>query len=50
LGSRFSPAAFLLPRRDPLQEVHINELRVNGAIRAKEVLVIAPDGAQIGVK
>jgi len=28
----------------------INELRVNGAIRAKEVLVIAPDGAQIGVK
>jgi translation initiation factor IF-3 len=27
-----------------------NELRVNGAIRAKEVLVIAPDGAQIGVK
>jgi translation initiation factor IF-3 len=28
----------------------INELRVNGAIKAKEVLVIAPDGAQIGVK
>jgi translation initiation factor IF-3 len=28
----------------------INELRVNGEIRAKEVLVIAPDGAQIGVK
>jgi translation initiation factor IF-3 len=28
----------------------INELRVNGAIRAKEVLVIAPDGEQIGVK
>jgi len=28
----------------------INELRVNGAIRAKEVLVIAPDGAQIGIK
>jgi len=30
--------------------ININELRVNGAIRAKEVLVIAPDGAQIGVK
>ena len=30
--------------------IHINELRVNGAIRAKEVLVIAPDGEQIGVK
>jgi translation initiation factor IF-3 len=30
--------------------ISINELRVNGAIRAKEVLVIAPDGAQIGVK
>jgi translation initiation factor IF-3 len=28
----------------------INELRVNGEIRAKEVLVIAPDGAQIGIK
>ncbi|MET0695982.1 MAG: translation initiation factor IF-3, partial [Acidimicrobiia bacterium] len=28
----------------------MNELRVNGAIRAKEVLVIAPDGEQIGIK
>ncbi|HET8740334.1 MAG TPA: translation initiation factor IF-3 [Acidimicrobiia bacterium] len=28
----------------------INELRVNGAIRAKEVRVVAPDGEQIGVK
>lgn len=28
----------------------IPELRVNGAIRAKEVLVVAPDGEQIGVK
>jgi translation initiation factor IF-3 len=28
----------------------INELRVNGAIRAKEVRVVAPDGSQIGVK
>lgn len=28
----------------------ISELRVNGAIRAKEVLVVAPDGQQIGVK
>jgi translation initiation factor IF-3 len=27
-----------------------NELRVNGAIRAKEVRVVAPDGSQIGVK
>jgi translation initiation factor IF-3 len=28
----------------------ISELRVNGGIRAKEVLVVAPDGQQIGVK
>ena len=28
----------------------ISELRVNGAIRAKEVRVVAPDGEQIGVK
>ena len=28
----------------------INELRVNGAVRAKEVRVVAPDGSQIGVK
>jgi translation initiation factor IF-3 len=28
----------------------INELRVNGAIRAKDVRVVAPDGSQIGVK
>ena len=28
----------------------ITELRVNGAIRAKEVRVVAPDGEQIGVK
>lgn len=28
----------------------INELRVNGAIRANEVRVVAPDGEQIGVK
>lgn len=28
----------------------IAELRVNGAIRAKEVRVVAPDGEQIGVK
>jgi len=27
-----------------------NELRVNGAIRAKEVRVVAPDGSQVGVK
>lgn len=27
-----------------------NELRVNGAIRATEVRVVAPDGSQIGVK
>jgi len=30
--------------------ISINELRVNGAIRANEVLVIAPDGEQIGIK
>jgi translation initiation factor IF-3 len=30
--------------------ISINELRVNGAIRAKEVRVVAPDGSQIGVK
>jgi translation initiation factor IF-3 len=30
--------------------ISIPELRVNGAIRAKEVRVVAPDGAQIGVK
>ena len=29
---------------------NIPELRVNGAIRAKEVRVVAPDGEQIGVK
>jgi translation initiation factor IF-3 len=30
--------------------VAIAELRVNGAIRAKEVRVVAPDGEQIGIK
>ena len=30
--------------------IGISELRVNGAIRAKEVRVVAPDGEQIGVK
>ena len=30
--------------------ISISELRVNGAIRAKEVRVVAPDGEQIGVK
>lgn len=30
--------------------ISIPELRVNGAIRAKEVRVVAPDGEQIGVK
>jgi translation initiation factor IF-3 len=30
--------------------INIPELRVNGAIRAKEVRVVAPDGEQIGVK
>ena len=37
----------------PLQSTggnSIPELRVNGAIRAKEVRVVAPDGEQIGVK
>jgi translation initiation factor IF-3 len=34
----------------PTGGISINELRVNGAIRAKEVRVVAPDGEQIGVK
>jgi translation initiation factor IF-3 len=42
-----SPAAFLLETNGGIS---ISELRVNGAIRAKEVLVVAPDGQQIGVK
>jgi translation initiation factor IF-3 len=41
------PAAFLLETDGGIS---ISELRVNGAIRAKEVLVVAPDGQQIGVK
>ncbi len=32
------------------EESAISELRVNGAIRASEVRVVAPDGSQIGVK
>ncbi|HWL50320.1 MAG TPA: translation initiation factor IF-3, partial [Acidimicrobiia bacterium] len=43
------PFSFL-SNRTPTGGKSINELRVNGAIRAKEVLVIAPDGEQIGIK
>jgi translation initiation factor IF-3 len=42
-----SPAAFLFATSGGIS---ISELRVNGAIRAKEVRVVAPDGEQIGVK
>ena len=41
------PAAFLLRSTGGH---NISEPRVNGAIRAKEVRVVAPDGEQIGVK
>lgn len=34
----------------PTGGIGISELRVNGAIRAKEVRVVAPDGEQIGIK
>jgi translation initiation factor IF-3 len=51
MAAGLSPVAFFFARnRSPTGGKSINELRVNGAIRAKEVLVIAPDGAQIGVK
>jgi len=33
-----------------LRRIAIAELRVNGYIRAREVRVVAPDGAQIGIK
>ena len=56
----FSPAVFLfgtsqseIDDADGLRfhrRYKIPELRVNGAIRAKEVRVVAPDGEQIGVK
>jgi translation initiation factor IF-3 len=51
MAAGLSPVAFFVAgNRPPTGGKSINELRVNGAIRAKEVLVIAPDGAQIGVK
>jgi translation initiation factor IF-3 len=51
LAAGFGLLPFSCPRPDgQTGGININELRVNGAIRAKEVLVIAPDGAQIGVK
>ena len=57
IGARFevmaaglSPVAFFLQTTKHQRGNSINETDVNGAIRAKEVLVIAPDGAQIGVE
>jgi translation initiation factor IF-3 len=51
MAAGLSPVAFFFAsNRSPTGGTSINELRVNGAIRAKEVLVIAPDGAQIGIK
>jgi translation initiation factor IF-3 len=51
MAAGLPPVAFFFAgNRSPSGGKSINELRVNGAIRAKEVLVIAPDGAQIGVK
>lgn len=51
MAAGISPVAFFFAgNRSPTGGKSINELRVNGAIRAKEVLVIAPDGAQIGIK
>ncbi len=51
MAAGISPVAFFFAgNRSPTGGTSINELRVNGAIRAKEVLVIAPDGAQIGIK
>ncbi|MDH3193691.1 MAG: translation initiation factor IF-3, partial [Acidimicrobiia bacterium] len=44
---------FLLPRtknHENIGRAQIADLRINGNIRAKEVLVIAPDGSQIGTK
>ena len=42
---------FLFPARQAAKgDIPIDELRVNDKIRAKEVRVVAPDGAQIGVK
>jgi translation initiation factor IF-3 len=62
-GSRYPPAAFYFAdssawrlsngtqkRLQSTGGINIPELRVNGAIRAKEVRVVAPDGEQIGVK
>ena len=52
MAAGLSPVAFFFSEtnRTSTGGKSINELRVNGAIRAKEVLVIAPDGAQIGIK
>ena len=51
MAAGLSPVAFFYAgNRSPTGGTSINELRVNGAIRAQEVLVIAPDGAQIGIK
>jgi translation initiation factor IF-3 len=51
MAAGLSPVAFFFAgNRSPTGGTSINELRVNGAIRAQEVLVIAPDGAQIGIK
>ncbi len=48
-----SRAAFLLLKNENQPDpgrAQIADLRINGNIRAKEVLVIAPDGSQIGTK
>ena len=41
---------FISARQATKGDIPIDELRVNEKIRAKEVRVVAPDGAQIGVK
>jgi len=53
VSSKFSLAAFFAnetTQATQQEESAISELRVNGAIRASEVRVVAPDGSQIGVK
>ena len=43
-------AFFCAHARPQTWRVKIADLRINGNIRAKEVLVVAPDGSQIGTK
>jgi translation initiation factor IF-3 len=46
VGQQAQPAALSLQQ----EVISIAELRVNGYIRAPEVRLVAPDGAQIGIK